>query len=84
MDRSYVEMEKILREKYLEACDEAKKEGLENGVYNVAKLRALCDMAKYDIYPDGRFSDVDCNVWSMFRERRVTVRCGVETHMTTT
>ena len=63
-------MEKVLKDNYLEACDDAKEEGLYNGEYNVAKLRALCEMAKKDVYPDGRFSDVDCNVWSMFREMR--------------
>ena len=63
-------MEKVLKDNYLEAYEDAKKGGLGNGEYNVAKLRALCEMAKNDVYPDGRFSDVDCNVWSMFREMR--------------
>ena len=55
--------ERCLKEKYLEASKRNKsKEG-----YSFEMLQALRDMAKKDVYPDGRFSDEECNVWSMFR-----------------
>ena len=56
------EMERALREKYLEARE---KNGSSNG-YSFEMLQALRDMAKADVYPDGRFGDEECNVWSMF------------------
>ena len=38
--------------------------------YSFKMLQALRDMAKADVYPDGRFSDEDCNVWEMFRSMK--------------
>ena len=71
MDKYTEKVQEAFKDNYLKACDEAAKKGIGNDVYNVAKLRALCQMAKHDIYPDERFSDVDFNVWSMFREIRL-------------
>lgn len=59
---------KVLKERFHEAREEAKAN--ENGRYTVPMLRALKDMADNDVYPDGTFGDIDCNVWSMFREGR--------------
>lgn len=36
-------------------------------MYSIEMLCALHDMAKANVYPDGTFSDLDCNVWSLFR-----------------
>lgn len=36
--------------------------------YTIDELRALSDMAKEDVWPDGEFSDMDCCVWSLLRE----------------
>lgn len=56
---------KCLKEKYLDASRRNKgKEG-----YSFEMLQALRDMARENVYPDGRFSDEECNVWSMFRTR---------------
>lgn len=35
--------------------------------YSPKMLIALKEMAKEDVYPDGRFSDMDCSIWEMFR-----------------
>ncbi len=37
------------------------------GAYTPKMLHALKDMAERDIYPDGRFGDEECNIWSLFR-----------------
>lgn len=55
---------KVLKEKYLEAARQrvaARQSG-----YSFEMLQALRDMAREDVYPDGRFGDEECNVWSMF------------------
>lgn len=57
------EKEKLLKDRFLEVSKDAKI-----GLYSVAQIRALKDMAKEDVYPDWRFSDTDCNVWSILRE----------------
>lgn len=51
--------EKHLKEKYLEASRV-------KGGYTFEQLQALRDMAEQEVYPDGRFSDEECNVWAMF------------------
>lgn len=55
-------MEKYYKDKYLEAA----KENSRPDAYTFKQLQALRDMAERDVYPDGRFSDEACNVWSMF------------------
>ena len=65
--------EKDLREKFHEARQAAFDSGRlsktkqNDGVYTPQMLWALRDMAQNDAYPDGSFSDMDCNVWMMFR-----------------
>ena len=58
-----IEKEKVLKDKFLDVS-----KGAENGLYTIEQIRALKDMAKEDVYPDWRFSDTDCNVWSILRE----------------
>lgn len=61
------------KDKFLEAEKEAFERGeldrlkQNDGVYTFKMLQALRDMAENDVYPDFRFSDITCNVWSMFR-----------------
>ena len=40
-------------------------------LYSFEQLQALRNMAEKDIYPDGRFSDQECNIWSMFHNFRM-------------
>lgn len=60
------------KEKFHEAFHKAsEKRIVRNGTelgstYTIAMLRALKDMADNGVYPDWRFGDDDCNVWSMF------------------
>lgn len=62
MDKNYITPERkaYLKEKYLAAPHG------EWGTYTFEQLQILRDMAKADVYPDGRFSDEECNVWEMF------------------
>jgi len=60
-------MEKMYKERFLEAFDKAMKEGMPNTCYTFEMIAALRDMAEHDVYPDWRFGDDHCNVWSMFR-----------------
>ena len=53
---------KALKDAYLEA----KETNPDNTTYNFRQLQALRDMAKANVYPDGRFGDEECNIWSMF------------------
>lgn len=59
-------LSQMYKARFLEASREARDAGHPNGVYTPKMLRALCDMAQNDIWPDWRFGDTDCNVWSMF------------------
>lgn len=67
------EMEKYYRSRFHDAREEAISTGKidkirqNDGVYTPQMIAALRDMAKNGIYPDGSFSDTDCNIWSMFR-----------------
>jgi len=67
------EIDKFYRDQYHEAREEAissnklDKIRQNDGVYTPQMIAALRDMAKNGIYPDGKFSDIDCNIWSMFR-----------------
>lgn len=63
--------ESVLRNNFLiDALLHAKEAGYPREVYTFEMLQALRDMAERGVYPDGRFSDQDCNVWSMFRNFR--------------
>lgn len=53
-----------LKDKYLEIAKENRNG---SGTYTAEMIFALRDMAKKDVYPDGRFSDEECNIWSAFR-----------------
>lgn len=55
-----------LKDRYLEtrkACPEVRGS---KAVYTAEQIYALRDMAEHDVYPDGRFSDEECNLWSAF------------------
>lgn len=53
------------------AFHEAERKSSENGneydVYTFEMLVALRDMAKANVYPDGSFGDLDCDVWELFK-----------------
>ena len=61
-------IENMMKDEYLKKSKEAKESKVnhDNG-YTFEQLRALHDMAKKDVYPDWRFSDEECHVWSLFR-----------------
>lgn len=62
-----------LKNAFIDAREKAFEEGKidkirqNDGVYTPQMLRALKDMAANNVYPDANFSDIDCNVWEMFR-----------------
>ena len=62
-----------LKKHFVAAREEAFKSGVldkirqNDGVYTPQMLRALKDMADNDVFPDIHFSDIDCNVWMLFR-----------------
>ena len=60
-------VEKHLKAKFLEAVKKSTACGNSRDVYSFEMLQALRDMAEKDVWPDWRFSDQDCNVWSMYR-----------------
>ena len=57
-----------MKEEFLNAFDASLNDGNSNRVYTPRMIYALRDMARNDVYPDGRFSDDACNIWSAFRE----------------
>lgn len=59
--------EKVLKAAFHEAYRESLNKGNDVNIYTFEMLQALRDMAKADVWPDGTFGDMDCNVWSMFR-----------------
>lgn len=63
MNRDY----RYLKDEYLEEAEKSRKAGNSNTVYTFEMIRKLKEMARHDVYPDGRFGDDDCNVWSMLR-----------------
>ena len=62
-------LEALKKAKFFEEADKAKEAGYPVGVYTPGMLWALRDMANNDVWPDWRFSDMDCNIWSMFRTK---------------
>ena len=60
--------EKYLKERFLEEADKAMEDGIPNTAFSYEMIAALRDMAEADVYPDGRFGDDHCLVWSMFRD----------------
>ena len=57
--------DKFLREKFLNANEDTRWR--QDVTYTIPQIIALMEMATEDVYPDGRFWDVDCSVWSEFR-----------------
>ena len=56
-----MERAKELKQDYLDAaCSK------DYNAYTFQQIEALMNMAKYDVWPDGRFGDVDCEVWALF------------------
>lgn len=61
--------EQVLKDKFLEASKNSAEIRHHNGgLYTFEMIRALRDMAEQDVYPDWRFGDTDCLVWSMFHK----------------
>ena len=56
-----------LKDRYHEEVEKSMANGNGNTVYTFGMIAALRDMAENDVYPDGTFGDIDCNVWSMFK-----------------
>ena len=62
----------VMKERFHEAFHKARKAGVVKtgtdfgSTYTMSMLRALKDMAEHEVWPDGRFGDDDCNVWSLF------------------
>lgn len=59
-----VDEEKWLKEAYLETLGYAVEAGAQ--VFTFKQIQALRNMAEKDVYPDGRFSDMECTIWEMF------------------
>ena len=60
--------ENCYKAKFFEAVEKAKKNGVPNTAFTFEMIAALAEMARHDVWPDGRFGDADCNVWSMLRK----------------
>lgn len=60
MNRKY----HYLKDDYLE--ERRKTRSIADPRYSARDIAGLRDMAERDVYPDGRFSDEECNIWSMF------------------
>lgn len=58
--------DELLKADALEALKENTKRDGANTYYGVRALYTLNEMAKNDVWPDWRFGDSDCNVWSLF------------------
>ena len=62
--------EKEFKDAFFEEVEKAKKmRGWDNKFYTYGEIVALMNMAKNDVYPDGRFGDEEVAIWSMFRVR---------------
>ena len=57
------EEEEYLKEKFLDARRNRKAD---DRTWTYEELCTLRDMAKKDVWPDWRFGDDDCCVWSLF------------------
>ena len=62
--------EKWKKEKFLELHhgEHSKDVDRELDAYTIDELRAMRELAELNIIPDERFSDMDCCLWSFFRE----------------
>lgn len=56
-----------LKDEYLELSKSCPEVRGSKHIYTFEMISKLREMAKKDVYPDGRFSDEECNIWSLFR-----------------
>lgn len=63
-------MTEYLKNKYREACKD-----VEDGLFTTSMISILTEMARHDIWPDGTFSDADCNAWGIIH---IAVDCGIK------
>lgn len=54
-----------LKNNYIEAREKAKENNITG--YSFQQISCLQEMAAKEVYPDGRFSDEECNIWFLFR-----------------
>ena len=59
--------EKYYKDAFHEAFRKSCEAGNDGNVYTPEMLYALKEMAVHDVYPDGKFGDIDCEIWSMLR-----------------
>ncbi len=64
------EIERACKDRYL-AIARYPNRVIQDGVYTLEMVLMLRDMAEKDIYPDGRFSDDECTLWSAFHNFRM-------------
>lgn len=57
----------IYKDNFFNAVEKAKENKIPNTAFTFEMVLALKEMADHNVYPDGRFSDDHCNIWSMFR-----------------
>lgn len=55
-----------LKDRYLETRKTCPAVRGSKAVYTAEQIYALRDMAEKNVYPDGRFGDEECNIWSAF------------------
>lgn len=55
--------EKIAGEMAKEASDDK-----DCATFTFSTIRLIADMVKEGLYPNGNFSDAECNLWSVFTE----------------
>ena len=64
-----IQDQNILKDEFLKAAEDNKEKLGVNSTnqYSPQMLIALKEMANKCVYPDGRFGDMDCSIWEMFR-----------------
>lgn len=63
------EIERACKDRYLAVARDNRV--IQDGLYTAEMILMLRDMAERDIYPDGRFSDEECTLWSAFHNFRM-------------
>ena len=63
------EIERACKDRYLKVARDYRV--IQDGLYTAEMILMLRDMAERDIYPDGRFSDEECTLWSAFHNFRM-------------
>lgn len=59
-----------LKKEYLEMAREDCRAGNENTLMSYRMILKLREMAENDVWPDGRFSDDECNLCGIFRKMK--------------